>query len=42
VLNTVLELAGLACLAAFAYIVWPPLVLLCAGLVLILLANGRN
>jgi hypothetical protein len=31
ILSTVLELFGIACLAMFAWFVWPPAVLLVAG-----------
>lgn len=40
-LNDLIELVGFVCLAAFAWFVWPPLVLLVAGLLLVLLANVR-
>lgn len=32
ILSTVLELLGIVCLAVFAWFVWPPAVLLVAGL----------
>lgn len=38
-LNTVLELLGVAMVAGFMLIAWPPLLLLLAGLVLIVAAN---
>jgi hypothetical protein len=41
VVNNLLELLGFCLIAAFAWFVWPPLVLLIAGLLLVLLANVR-
>ena len=38
-LNTALEVAGLVCIAAFAFLVWPPAVLLVVGVVLVVAAN---
>lgn len=32
--NILLQIVGLACLGAFAFIAWPPLLLLFAGVVL--------
>jgi hypothetical protein len=40
-LNTLLELAGFACLVACAYFVWPPAALGVAGVVLVVTANLR-
>lgn len=40
--NDVMEWAGFACLAAFAFFVWPPLTFLVAGLVLVVTANLRD
>jgi hypothetical protein len=40
-LNNLIELLGFALIATFAWFVWPPLVLLVAGLLLVLLANVR-
>jgi chromate transport protein ChrA len=39
VVNTLVEILGFICIAAFAWFVWPPLVLLVAGLLLVLWAN---
>lgn len=39
--NDLIELVGYALIAAFAWFVWPPLVLLVAGVLLVLLANVR-
>lgn len=33
--SIILQLVGLACLLAFAYVVWPPSVLALAGIVLV-------
>jgi chromate transport protein ChrA len=41
VVNTLVEILGFICIAAFAWFVWPPLVLLVAGLLLVLWANVR-
>ena len=41
-LHNLMEFAGLACLVAFAYFVWPPAALLAAGLELIVVANMRD
>jgi hypothetical protein len=41
VLTTALDLLGVACLTAFAYELWPPLVLLVVG-VAALLASWRR
>lgn len=40
-LNDLIELLGFAMVITFAWFVWPPLTLLVAGLLLILLANVR-
>lgn len=40
--NAAIELMGFVCLTVFAWFVWPPLVLLVAGLLLILWANVRG
>lgn len=40
-MNDLIELVGFALIATFAWFVWPPLVLLVAGLLLVLLANVR-
>lgn len=39
--NDLIELVGYALIAVFAWFVWPPLVLLVTGLLLILMANVR-
>jgi hypothetical protein len=41
VLNNLIELLGFALIATFAWFVWPPLVLLVVGLLLVLWANVR-
>lgn len=40
-LNDLIELVGYALITAFAWFVWPPAVLLVAGILLVLLANVR-
>lgn len=40
-MNQLLELLGMACLVAFAFLVYPPAALAVAGLLLILVANLR-
>lgn len=37
----VMELAGLALIVAFAYVVWAPAALVTAGVILFLAGNGR-
>lgn len=37
-LTTLLELAGIGCLVAFGFLVWPPAALLVAGAAFLLLA----
>lgn len=41
-MNALLELLGMACLIAFAYLIFPPAALAVAGVLLILVANLRN
>ena len=40
-MNDLIELVGYALIATFAWFVWPPAVLLVAGLLLVLMANVR-
>lgn len=37
--NTFLEVVGVVCVGAFVYVVWPPLLLLLVGVVLVVAAN---
>lgn len=41
-LNDLIELVGYGLIATFAWFVWPPLVLLVAGVLLVLVANVRS
>lgn len=41
-MTTLLELAGIACLAVFALLAWPPAALLVVGVALILISRGME